>query len=138
MKSSAVPHYFKRAVVDTTLDQMLVMQEEKTRMLPWNKLDKSLRFKKIMEFAAEFAETNLLTEEKTIELKMLLRDKLQRKEMHKTKDVVYDLENGKVKHIPALSYADGVFTFKVIDRASPLNSLAPKNKTVRKDIKTKD
>ena len=120
-----------------SLDQMIQMEEERNKLLPWNKLDKSLKIRKIMDYSAEFAQLNNMSEEKASELKTLLREKIQRKELFKTKDVVYDIASGKVKHLPALSYQQGELFFKVVDRASPLNSLAPKNKTVKKDIKIK-
>jgi hypothetical protein len=120
-----------------SLDQMIQMEEERNKLLPWNKLDKSLKIRKIMEYSAEFAQTNNMTEDKANELKTLLRDKIQRKELFKKKDVVYDAATGKIKHLPALSHHEGEIFFKAVDRASPLNSLAPKNKTVKKDIKIK-
>ena len=117
-----------------TLDQLISNDEEKNKISPWNNLDKSIKLKKIMEFITSFSEHNALPDEKTNELKIMLRDKIQRKQLQKTKDVIYDINSGKIKHIPALSYVDGQIHFKIIDRASPLNSLAPKNKT-RKDNK---
>ena len=122
-----------------TLDQLIINEEEKNKISPWNKLDKSIKLKKIMEFITEFSSShNDMTDEKINEIKILLREKIQRKQLQKTKDVIYDINSGKIKHIPALSYVDGQFHFKIIDRASPLNSLAPKNKTIRKDIKIKE
>ena len=121
-----------------TLDQLISQEDEKNKLLPLNNLDKSIKLKKTMEFITTFSAQNDLTDEKTNELKILLREKIQRKQLQKTKDVIYDITSGKIKHIPALSYDDGQFHFKIIDRASPLNSLAPKNKTVRKDIKAKE
>ena len=121
-----------------TLDQLIINEEENNKILPWNKLDKSIKLKKTMEFITEFSSHNDMTDEKMNELKNLLREKIQRKQLQKTKDVIYDIDSGKIKHIPALSYVDGQIHFKIIDRASPLNSLAPKNKTIRKDIKVKE
>lgn len=121
-----------------TLDHFISQEDEKNKILPWNNLDKSIKLKKTMEFITTFSEQNDLSDEKTNELKILLREKIQRKQLQKTKDVIYDITSGKIKHIPALSYVDGQFHFKIIDRASPLNSLAPKNKTIRKDIKVKE
>jgi hypothetical protein len=118
-----------------TLDQLIVNEHEKNKVLPWNNLDKSIKLKKIMEFITTFSTQNDLSDEEINDLKILLREKIQRKQLQKTKDVVYDINSGLIKHIPALSYADGQFHYKNIDRASPLNSLAPKNKTVRKDNK---
>lgn len=117
-----------------TLDQLIVSEDEKNKVLPWNNLDKSIKLKKIMEFVAAFSAQNDLSDDKINELKTMLREKILRKQLQKTKDVIYDINSGTIKHIPALSY-DGEFHFKIIDRASPLSSLAPKNKTIRKDNK---
>ena len=58
-----------------------------------------------------------------------LKDCIDKKKLHRVKDVLYDKTTGCIKEIPALSYtkANKHFTLKNIDkRVSTLKSLAPK------------
>ena len=58
-----------------------------------------------------------------------LKDSLDKKELLRVKDVIYDKNTGIIKDIPALHYikSNKHFTLKNIDkRISTLKSLAPK------------
>ena len=62
-----------------TLEDIVEMDNKKNEHLPWNKLNKSLKLKRIMDFANLMKERDQLDEEKTNQLKQMLRDKLERK-----------------------------------------------------------
>jgi hypothetical protein len=113
-----------------TLDPMMIKHEDH-HQVPWNKLDKSIKINKLNAFADEFKELHDLNDDQVVQLKVLLKDKINHKYLQKSKDVVYDIETGIVKSIPNLSYISPLFIFKSLERASPLNSLTPKNKTIR-------
>lgn len=114
-----------------TLDQIVSMNDNPGQMLPWNKLNKSLKLKRMMDFADELSVKDELDEAKTDQLKLLLRTRLDRKCLQRVKDVVYDAENGRILSIPSLIRVQAKYTLRS-DSLSPLSSLAPKNKTVRK------
>jgi hypothetical protein len=113
-----------------TLDQIVSMNDKSAQMLPWNKLNKSLKLKRMMDFADELSVKEELDEAKTDQLKMLLRTRLDRKCLQRVKDVVYNAEEGKILSIPSLIRVQSKFTLRS-ESQSPLSSLAPKNKTVR-------
>jgi hypothetical protein len=113
-----------------SLDSMMIQNEDQ-HLIPWNKLDKSIKINKLNAFADEYKIQHNLNDDQVVQLKLLLKDKINHKHLQKTKDVVYDIETGIVKSIPCLSYNAPLFVFKSCERASPLNSLTPKNKTVR-------
>lgn len=117
-----------------SLDSMMISNADQ-HLIAWNKLDKSIKINKLNAFADEYKLQNDLTDEQVVQLKLLLKDKINHKHLQKTKDVVYDVETGVILKIPCLSYNAPVFIFKSVERASPLNSLTPKNKTIRNNIK---
>jgi hypothetical protein len=114
-----------------TLEDIVEMDNKKNEHLPWNKLNKSLKLKRIMDFANVMKERDQLDEEKTTQLKQMLRDKLERKCLQRTKDVIYNKEEERIESIPALVCIQQKYTLRT-DAVSPLHSLAPKNKTVKK------
>jgi hypothetical protein len=117
-----------------TLDQIISINDKSGQMLPWNKLNKSLKLKRMMDFADELQIKDDLDDERTEQLKVLLRTRLDRKCLQRVKDVVYDVGEGKIVSIPSLIRVQSKYTLRS-DSVSPLSSLAPKNKTVRNDKK---
>jgi hypothetical protein len=111
-----------------TLDQIVSMNESQTKHLSWNKLDKSLKLRRMMDFADVYSKNEKLDSSQTEQLKTMLRDKLDKKCLHRTRDVVYNAEEEKIMSIPSLIHANQRYTLRT-DSISPLQSLAPKNKT---------
>jgi len=114
-----------------TLEEIVEKDTKKQEHLPWNKLNKSLKLKRIMDYADMLKERDDLDMTRLSQLKQMLRDKLERKCLQRTKDVIYNHETEKIESIPTLICVQHKYTLKT-DTVSPLNSLAPKNKTVKK------
>jgi len=112
------------------LDKFLENERNNNKSEPWCKLDKTVRSKKLIEYADTYKEINQLDQEEFEALILFFKDCLDRKRFQKVKDVIYDKETGLIKEIPALSYtkANKHFTLKNIDakRVSATKSLAPK------------
>ena len=100
--------------------------------LAWNKLEKTFKLKKLYEYADACAEEKGLSPETVTDLKKALRERVNRKQLQKSKDVCYNKEEGKVTAIAILHFNAGAFSFRNMDAVSPLLSLAPKNKTIKK------
>ena len=100
----------------------------------WNKIEKTFKITKLYEYVDSCVEQQLLLPEHAENLKKQLKEKINRKQLQRSKDVCYDKERGKVTAVAALHFdsAKG-YSFKNTDAVSPLLSLAPKNKTVRKN-----
>jgi hypothetical protein len=115
-----------------TLEEIDPMEEHTN--LAWNKLEKTFKLKKLYDFADASAEEKGLTAETVADLKKALRERVNRKQLQKSKDVCYNKEEGRVTAIAILHFNEGGFTFRNTDAVSPLLSLAPKNKnkTVKK------
>ena len=117
-----------------SLEQIVSFHEKSHQILPWNKLNKSLKLKRMMDYAEELRIKDELNDERTEQLKEMLRKRLDRKCLQRIKDVVYNAEEGKIMSIPSLIWTQSKYTLRS-DTASPLSSLGPKNKTVRSDKK---
>jgi hypothetical protein len=112
----------------SSLDEIVQLNDKQNQHLTWNKLNKSLKLKRMIEFATEFSMREALSDEQTEQLKTMLRDKLDKKCLHRAHDVKYNSEEQKIISIPGLIYTHQKYTLRS-DVASPLQSLAPKNKT---------
>lgn len=111
------------------LDKFLENEKTTNAVEPWNKLDKTVKIRKLTSFAEEYRMKNMLSKEEYEKLIAFLKDCLDRKKLQKVKDVVYDKVNGEVKDIPALHHNKNVnhFTLKNNDKhVSTTRSLAPK------------
>ena len=113
----------------SNLEFFLENEKNNNTIEPWCKLDKTLKTKKLIEFVNIYKNENSLDNEEEKLLVIFLKDCLDRKKLHRVKDVIYDKTNGCVKDIPALSYNKLTkhFTLKNLEkRISTLKSLAPK------------
>lgn len=113
----------------SNLDKFLEDDKNNNQNEPWSKLDKTAKTKKLLLFSENYAKENNFTEEEILILNAFLKDCLDRKRLHRVKDVDYDKTTGEIKLIPALLYnkSNKHFTLKNIDkRVSTLKSLAPK------------
>jgi hypothetical protein len=111
------------------LDKFLENEKTTNSVEPWNKLDKTVKIRKLTSFAEEYKAKNMLSQEEYNKLIIFLKDCLDRKKLQKVKDVIYDKVNGEVKDIPALHHNKNVnhFTLKNNDKhISTTRSLAPK------------
>jgi len=89
----------------TDLSQVeLFLENEKknNRSEPWNKLDKTTKYKKIEEFAICYAEKNNIPD--SSELVTFLKDAIDKKKIYKVKDIVYDKNESLIKEIPGLVF----------------------------------
>lgn len=114
-----------------TLDQIVEMNGSAAGQ-PWNKLNKSLKLKRLMEFADRYSQSEELDESRKAQLKQMLKDKLDKKCLQKIKEVVYNAEEERIEKIPALYAVHNKFTLRS-DSISPLSSLTPK--TIKKETK---
>jgi len=113
----------------SNIDKFLEDEKAANKNEPWSKLDKTLKTKKLMEFAETYKTEKGLNEEESRGLIVFLKDCLDRKKLYRVKDVTYDKTKGLVKDIPALVFnkPNKHFTLKNMDkRVSTLKSLPPK------------
>jgi hypothetical protein len=113
----------------SNLEKFLETEKEKNINEPWCKLNKTIKIKKLYDYADVYKKDKNLDDIETTQLISFFKDCLDKKRLQRVKDVIYDNKNGTIKDIPALSYNKPTkhFTLKNIDkRVSTLKSLAPK------------
>ena len=86
------------------LDKFLESEKNMSRNEPWGKLDKTIRTRKMIEFADMYAEEQGLQKEEKEQMVAFLKDCLNKKRLYRVKDVNYNKEEGVIKEIPALVY----------------------------------
>ena len=124
------------------IEVFLENEKASNKSKPWSKLSKAAKLKKIVDYVTEYSNEKKLTKTETSNLKEYLLKCLERKKLQRQKDVIYDIENNKIKSIPGLIYNKNShnFTLKRQDKkkVSSLKCLAPKkNKTQSKNEKKK-
>jgi hypothetical protein len=100
----------------------------------WNKLEKPFKLKKLNEYVDRSTEKYNLSPDTANALKVVLKEKLNRKQLQKCKDVGYDKVAGCITEIPVIVFEGSLFSFAHSDTVSPLSSLAPKNRTYRRPV----
>jgi hypothetical protein len=104
----------------------------------WSKLDKTIKMQKIRLFIDDYSTINNLTVKESKILLSFLTTSLDQKRLSKSKDVIYDRENGIIKSIPCLLFnqINRKFTLKRCEkRQSTLKSLPPKKVNKTRDNK---
>lgn len=128
----------------SNLEKFLEDEKNKNKNEPWCKLNKTIKSKKLIEYADIYKKENNMDDSELELLVSFFKDSLDRNKLQRVKDVVYDKTTGIIKSIPALHYLKPSkhFTLKNMDkRVSTLKSLAPKrmNSTIKnKNIITPD
>ena len=123
----------------SNLEKFLENEKTNNSNEPWCKLNKTIKYKKLVEYVEIYKKNKNLNDEEEKILIDFLKDSLDKKKLCRVKDVLYDKDNGIIKEIPALTYskANKHFTLKNMDkRVSTLKSLAPKKShgTIRNKI----
>lgn len=113
-----------------TLNSMLAMEKKESITDSWQKVNKTNKLIKLKTFADEYCIAHDLSEDEKEILLTFLKDAMDKKKLHRVKDVVYDKVTGIVKDIPGLHYMKNKkhFTLRFTNekRVSTLKSLGPK------------
>ena len=125
----------------TDLNDFFDKEKESNKQLPWSKLDKSLKLRKISNYVRKYAQDHDLDKSISQELGYYLKDCLERRKLQRQKDIEYDKITGCIKHIPNLVYNkhNGTFILKTIEKKQGITKgLAPKSKKKTLKYKAKD
>jgi hypothetical protein len=117
----------KSSIESTDLLQVeLFLENEKknNRSEPWNKLDKTTKYKKLEDFAKFYTLKHNLSITECGELTTFLKDAIDKKKIYKVKDILYDKMNSRIQDIPGL-------LFSKVDKKFTLKNVVPKTNTVR-------
>ena len=117
----------------SNLDKFLENEKHNNSNEPWCKMSKADKIRKLNDYAELYKSKFNLEEEEYNNLTHFFKDSIDRKKLHRVKDVLYDKNTGIIKDIPGLSYvkANKHFTLKNVDkRVSTLKSLPVKRSHV--------
>ena len=115
----------------TTINDFLDRERANNKKETWNRLDKTIKLKKLQEYCIQYGKENNLAQAKIESLSQYLKNCLDRKRFERVKDINYDKENEIIKSIPNLLYnkQSKRFTLKRSEkRMSTLKSLGPSRK----------
>ncbi len=122
------------------LDKILEQESTLNKKEPWNKLDKTLKVKKINTYVDNvLIKKFTLTNDEACESKQYLIQSLDRIKLQRVKDVDYNKDTGKIKNIPYFIFnqKSRKFTLKRSDkRISTVKSLSnPSNSKKNREKK---
>jgi len=108
----------------------------------WNKLDKTQKIKKLNNYVDNYGKDKFdLSNEGIDLLKKYLNKSLERRNLLKAKEVIYNRLTGEITNIPYLFYnkEDNTFILKKDDKhISTIKSLPSDKKSVGKTLKNKN
>lgn len=109
-------------------------ESELNKKETWNKLDKSIKMNKINDYIKTLTTKYQLTIDEIKTLRDYLSTSLDKRNLHKNKDVVYIKESGKLENIPNLQFNNSTrkFSLKKQQTLSTAKSLGPTRKKKEK------
>lgn len=115
-------------VTSTSIDNILENEKQQNIKDTWNKLDKTLKIKKLNIYAIKYCLENSSKSYNVDSLMNFFKKSLESNKLQKKKDLVYDKDTNEIVDIPSLFFHENDFYFKNLDnkRTSTLKSLTPK------------
>ena len=123
------------SITVSVLEDLLERESQMNRLDLWTKLDKTDKIIKLRAYTKVLTERHSLSQEEAKRLDNYFLYCLERKYLHKIKEVTYSRENGIIDNIPALIFNDETRTFalkKSDKHVNTLKSLAPKKNRTQK------
>ena len=117
------------------IEKLLEREMSLNKNISWSRLDRSIKLRKLQEYAKNYAEKNNLNDKETLRLSRYLNTALERNRLHKVREVKYNKETEVIEDIPCLLFNKDSrkFTLKRSEkRVSTLSSLGKGSQTTRK------
>lgn len=113
----------------TSMEDFLEKEKQLNENIPWAKLDKIIKIRKLNEYVDDYIKAENIQENEKNSMRLFLRECLDKKQLSRVKEVLYDKEKGIILSIPSLIFnkSSNKFTLKQSDkRSGTSNCLAPK------------
>lgn len=119
----------------THIEQLLDNEIKQNSKEKWNKLDNSMKYKKLMDFVDTYKDLEDSNENDKEILREFLKNALYENQFSKVKDVVYDNNTHIIKSIPGLIKVENNYVIQNSKRIStsrnlPKKSFTKKNKNI--------
>lgn len=137
-KSEIVPKNKSNNAKD--IEAYLEKEKKQHKHLTWSRLDRSSKIKKLHEYADNYGEKEKLSDKEVQDLKLYFTRSINRKKLHRVKEVSYDKEKECILDVPQLIFSKTTrkFTLKrSAQRSSTLSSLGPGNTRKKRSNKKK-
>jgi hypothetical protein len=122
-----------------TVDQILEQEKTFNKTEPWNKLNKTSKIQMLHVFSERYGHKTKLSVKEIKLLKQFFSSALDKKQLQKTKEVIYNKETQEVSDVPGLLFNPSNNTFYIkmdSKRQSTLKSLTPKRNTEKTKTST--
>ena len=120
------------------IEELLEKETILNKLEPWCKLDKTQKLVKLKDYCIVIKKKYELNQKEEIDLYNFLSNCLEKKQLNKVRDLLYDKENGLIKSIPQLQFTNSTrkFHLKKCDKhVSTIKSLSVnKAKLVIKEL----
>ena len=111
--------------ITQALEQEIKLNKKET----WNKLDKTMKVRKLTNYAAVYCKKNNLSDDYSDRLETFLKLKLNQRRLLTNKDVMYDVDKMVITDIPNLVISNDSFILQRNEkRHSTVKSLTPTKK----------
>lgn len=135
MKGKRTPLLSKTPGDTVGIEKILEQEMSLNKNISWSRLDRSVKMRKLQEYAKTYSEKKELSEKDHLRLSKYLSSALERNRLHKVKEVKYNKETEEIEDIPCLVYNKDTkkFTLKRSEkRVSTISSLGGGNQVTRK------
>ena len=120
------------------IEKVLEKEMQSTQKnIPWTKLEKATKLKKLVDFSESYGKKNNLSEVEISKLKTVLKESIDRKHLQRIKDVNYDKETCTIIDIPLLTFNENTRKFIVRRNEKKQNTLKSVGAVKRKSAKSK-
>ncbi len=120
------------------IEKVLEKEMQSTQKnIPWTKLEKATKLKKLVDFSESYGKKNNLSEVEISKLKTVLKESIDRKHLQRIKDVNYDKETCTIIDIPLLTFNENTRKFIVRRNEKKQNTLKSVGVVKRKSAKNK-
>ena len=122
---------------DVKIDKLINDEKKIIFKNPWSKLDNGSKINRLYIFVDEFDKYNLNLEEKN-NLKELLKNFILKNKLNKNSDIIYDIDEQKIKEIKILLFDENTRNFSIKLKKTEINKKINKSKTnIEKILKKK-
>lgn len=116
---------------ELNIDDFLEKEKKLNETVPWIKLEKASKIKKLKDFSQHYKKEHDITDEEEKKLFLVLKNALERKNLQKVKEITYDKELGKIIDIPLLTFNETTRKFLLKRSINKVSALTPKRRSVR-------
>ena len=123
-----------------TMDSMLEKETNRNKTDSWNRLDKTIKLRKLNAYAEIYGREHGLSSKDVRLMQSFFIESLEKNKLQRTKEVIYNKDTHEVQSIPALHYnaTNRHFTLRITDtkRVSTLKSLTPLKREKKENVDT--